>query len=228
MGALTDNYLTITPAEGYDALPAKLIEKLAYKSGKGFEVDFRLGVPDRYRGGKAKSYDAYLGGIWGGENVYETTDVTVADDIITASFSNKEDAPTNWVMNLSKKFPTAVFHLSFLNDYWNYGGEVTAKAGVLSNEITEETATAARGRATHMPDMTEDQFLGWEAQDAYIIKFPERSKNGHPNDGWMKHVLEIGAEQLIPAKADELTRVLSARQLELEQWEAEREARING
>lgn len=228
MGATTYNHLTITPAEGYDVLPTNLIGHLGCETSKGFQVFFHIGVPDRYRGGKAKSHDAYLGGIWGGDYVLETYEVTVADGIITATFMNKEDAPTNWVKNLSEKFPTAVFHLSFLNDYWGYGGEITVRAGVVINEITEKTATAARARATHMPDMTEDQFLGWEAEDTYIIMFPERSSYGNPNDGWMKHILEIGTEKINPLRADELKRVLTARLIELEQWEAEREARING
>jgi hypothetical protein len=226
MGATTYNHLTITPAEGFDSLSKKLIDSLGYESVKGFEVNFRAGVPIRYRGGKTKSYDEYIGGIWGGENVLETYDVAVTSTVLTATFMNQEDAPTNWVQNLSKKFPTAVFHLSFLNDYWNYGGEITVRAGQVINEITEDTATAARARATHLPDMTEDKLLGWEAQDAYVTMFPERAERGYPKDGWIEHILEIGAEQIIPEKAEELTRVLAEKLNDIKQWEAEREARL--
>jgi hypothetical protein len=228
MGATTNSYITITPAEGFDVLPTNLIDKLAYETDSGYIISFDLGVPCSWNYRMKVSQDEFVGRLWGGYDSFETYEISVADNKITAGFENKEDAPTPWVKNLSKKFPTAVFHLSFVNTYWNYGGEVTAQAGVVSNEITEDTATAARARATHMPDMTEDDFLGWEAQDTYVTLFPERSSVGNPNEGWIKHILEIGAEKINPLRADELTRVLTTKLTEFEQWEAEREARING
>jgi hypothetical protein len=221
MGYVTSNHLTITPAEGYEVLPANLITKVANQNSDGsYEVDFELAVPIRRRG---EISERYLDGIWGGGEVDETIEVIVTDALISATFENRDDAPMKWVENLSKKFPTAVFHLSFLKD-GSYGGEVTAQAGVLTNEILEQTATAARARASHMQGISEDTFLRWEVQDAYVSMFPENTTYGHPNDGWIEHVFELGLAKFSTQSVEELTRVLNDRLALLNKWKTERQA----
>jgi hypothetical protein len=147
MGILIDNHLTITPAEGYDSLPPKLIEKLAYKDQDGYEVRLELGVPIRRRG---LISDDYLLDIWGGLHAYETSEVTVSDTLITATFTNRDFPPYLWVKTMSGKFPTAVFHLSFVQEWVYLGGEVTGEAGVLTNEVFDTTVTPERLRATRL------------------------------------------------------------------------------
>lgn len=198
------NRLTITPAEGFDSLPADVLASILSPNGK---VCLAQAVPFRLRGAGGYRADKHMDKIWGCQGEFSTDAVEADDYKITIHFSTRYGAAKPYVQSLSKLFPEAVFHLNYIFPDWECGGELTAHSGKVLHKVEEDVATADRARSVAPPEFTEGDYMGMETWDCYARQYPDRRYFRPEVEAWQRKLLETGTSEYI--SPDRLEAVLA-------------------